>query len=88
MAKYTVVHNCEHEEHLELFGPLKDRAYRLVQLRQRPCRDCQRTSHEGDNAEARVGAMAGPNGSTVPGGNEAITEAVRVARDGRKGGQR
>ena len=54
MAKYTVIHNCEHEEHLELFGPLKDRAYRLTQLRQRPCHDCQRTSHEGDNDEARV----------------------------------
>ena len=52
MAKYTVVHNCGHLARIELFGPLKDRAYRLAQLRQSPCRDCQRASHEGDNAEA------------------------------------
>ena len=59
MAKYTVVHNCEHEEHLELFGPLKDRAYRLAQLRQSPCRDCVLSWLEG------LAVLSGTPGQTA-----------------------
>ena len=59
MAKYTVVHSCNHEEHLELFGPLKDRAYRLAQLRQSPCRDCVLSWLEG------LAVLSGTPGQTA-----------------------
>ncbi len=54
MAQYTMSYQCGHTEGVQLYGPAKDREWRLKAARERECKDCARKSHEGDNTEAAV----------------------------------
>lgn len=43
MAKYTVNHACGHSSTVQLFGPKKDREWRMQQLEGEDCPECRQT---------------------------------------------
>lgn len=42
MGKYNITYKCGHEDRVELFGSMKSRDYRLEQMSQSLCPECQR----------------------------------------------
>jgi hypothetical protein len=51
MAKYTITHSCGHQSTFELFGPSKQREWRLQQEEQRLCYDCYQKERAKQTAE-------------------------------------
>lgn len=51
MAKYTITHSCGHQSTFELFGPSKQRKWRLQQEKQKLCYDCYQKERAKQAAE-------------------------------------
>lgn len=41
MAKYEITHSCGHTETVQLYGPTKDREYRIARMEKQPCAECR-----------------------------------------------
>ena len=59
MAKYSVKHTCGHISEVALFGPSKDREYRLDRMRENVCLNCENAANAERNAEAGLPALTG-----------------------------
>lgn len=51
MAKYTITHNCGHEQTYELFGPVRNCNIMSCWLVTQPCSECRGKTQKEDNSK-------------------------------------
>ncbi len=71
MAKYSVIHTCNHTKTVELFGQETERQCKLAWMRQHPCLACKR---EQEVQQARTSAAA----TGLTGSEKQVAWAFRI----------
>ena len=81
MGWSRLTYSCGHIEDVQLYGPYKDRAYRVQQASGRTCKECARESHAGEAVAAAVSnRLAGLPRLTGTDKQIAWAESIRAAK--------